>query len=331
MTSLLQVRPEAGTRPIDIDGVRGGSGPVLITGAPRSGTTWAAKVLSASRGVAFVDEPFNPIYRPSRVSPVLDVWFRYVCEDNAHEFLPRLEKTFGLRYPLRQVGTLRDRGEWKRFAAEAVSSLVHRVHRSRVVTKDPIAVFSAPWLADAFEMSVIACVRHPAAFVSSNLKLGWEFDFQNLLRQPLFMRDCAGRLAPEIERMAATSGSLIDRSILLWRIIYTRVHEYQRRHPEWIIVRHEDLASSPVERFSDVARRCGLDWSQEMAEFAKRSSSVKNPGEVSTAQWNSVMRNSGAAARTWHQRLTKEQIHRVREGTEEEAGWFYDDRDWSVG
>lgn len=303
-------------------------GPVLITGSQRSGTTWVAKVLSHSPNLAFVDEPFNPDYRPARVAPKFGLWFRYVCEDNAAEFHPRLARTYGLHYPLRQVVSLRDRGEWRRFGTEAVSSVTHRRKGDRVVVKDPIAIFSAPWLVDTFGMGVILCVRHPAAFVGSQLKLGWEFDFNNFLRQPLFMRDCAGDYAEEIESVAATKVSPLDQAILLWRIIYSRVHSYAEKHPDWVVVRHEDLAEDPGLHFSEIAHRFGLEWSEDSARYAVRSSSSENPAEVPVDRWNSVFRNSEETARLWRRRLTPDQILEVRRGTEREAAWFYDSDDW---
>lgn len=304
--------------------------PVLITGSQRSGTTWVSRVLSHSSRVSFVDEPFNPIYRPSRVAPSFDVWFQYVCNENAEKFVRRLTRAYGLHYPLLQGRSLRGRGEWRRFGTEAVTSVFHRVLGDRIVCKDPIAVFSVPWLVETFGVKVIICVRHPAAFVSSNLKLGWEFDFRNLLDQPLFMRECAGDLAEEIERMAAMKAPAIDQSILLWRIIYTRVHWYSERFPDWVIIRHEDIARAPGQRFAELASRCGLAWNPTLAEFADRSSNASNPSEVPLDRWNSVFRDSGVTTRLWHQRLSEEQIRQVHDGTEREASWFYTAQDWAA-
>lgn len=301
---------------------------VLVTGSHRSGTTWIAKVLSHSRRVAFVDEPFNPIYRPSRVDPVFKLWFQYVCDENAGEFVDRLTRAYELHYPWRQLVRLRSRDEWGRFGSEGVSSVFHRLLQDQVLCKDPIAIFSLPWLVEHFGLKVIVCVRHPAAFVSSNLKLGWEFEYRNLVNQPLFMRDCAGDFAAEIERMASDQAPPIEQETLLWRIIYSRVHDYQARYPDWIVIRHEDMVDEPRSHFSDLARRCGLPWDASLADFADRSSSSENPGEVPSERWNTVFRDSRAAARTWHSRLAPEQIDQIREATQREASWFYSESDW---
>ena len=36
--------------------------------------------------------------------------------------------------------------------------------------KDPIAIFSADWLADKYDMNVVVLSRHPLGFISSLLK-----------------------------------------------------------------------------------------------------------------------------------------------------------------
>jgi hypothetical protein len=59
----------------------------------------------------------------------------------------------------------------------------------RTLIKDPFAVFSTAWFARKLNFKVVIAVRHPLAFVSSLKRLNWPFDFQDLLDQPLLMRD----------------------------------------------------------------------------------------------------------------------------------------------
>ena len=65
---------------------------------------------------------------------------------------------------------------------------------------------------------IVVTVRHPAAFASGLKRLGWSFDFSDLLRQPLLMRD---HLDPF--RDAMTSDELqrvVGQAGLLWKMIY---------------------------------------------------------------------------------------------------------------
>ena len=62
-------------------------------------------------------------------------------------------------------------------------------YRHLELLKDPIALFSTPWLVDRFNVHAVVMIRHPAAYVSSVSRLGWRFDFGYLLGQDLLMRD----------------------------------------------------------------------------------------------------------------------------------------------
>ncbi len=302
--------------------------PILVTGAHRSGTTWTADVLAQAPGVTLVDEPFNPIYNPRRLERPLPHWFEYICADNEDDYVEAVAAVFSFRYPLAQAYRLRTRPEAERFVHEWADSVRGRWNGGRILCKDPIAVFSMPWLAERFAADVVACIRHPAAFASSLIRLGWTFDFSNWTRQPLFMRDCAGSYAGEIERLAAKEGSVLEQAILLWKVIYARVHAYQARFPEWSFVRHEDLSAHPVEQFEHLYARLGLDFGARPRRFLDNRSSSDNPTEVPPAQFKSVTRNSGMAARTWLGRLSDEEVARIRDATAEESEWFYSGADW---
>jgi hypothetical protein len=108
--------------------------------------------------------------------------------------------------------------------------------------KDPIALFSAPWLARTFNADVVVLIRHPAAVVSSLVRLDWIFYFPYLLEQPELMRDWLAPFAEEIRRFAASPQPLLEQGILLWRIMHHVIFRYQQEHPEWIFLRHEDLS-----------------------------------------------------------------------------------------
>ena len=108
--------------------------------------------------------------------------------------------------------------------------------------KDPIAAFSSSWLASTFDMATIVLVRHPAGFASSLKRLGWSHPFNDFLAQPALMEERLQAFEGEIARMAKVEHDIVDQASLLWRMIYSVLLEYRRAHPDWIVVRHEDLA-----------------------------------------------------------------------------------------
>ena len=48
-----------------------GQEPVVVTGVPRSGTSWVGKLLQASGELTYINEPLNPAHPPGRSPGVL--------------------------------------------------------------------------------------------------------------------------------------------------------------------------------------------------------------------------------------------------------------------
>jgi Sulfotransferase family len=304
--------------------------PILVTGAHRSGTTWVGKMLSLSPQVAYVHEPFSPLRSPGWLGMRIPTWYLYVCGDNEERYIPAVRRLLALRYPLgadlRSAPRPRVIGQ---IALEWPRSLAARSRRSRPLLKDPIAVFSAEWLADRFRALPVVLVRHPAAFAGSLKRLDWRFDFQNWSEQPFLIRDHLGRYEDRIREYASTPPDLIDQAILMWNSIHLVIDGYRDRHPDWTFLRYEDLAASPVEGFADLARRLGTPWDERTEAEVLRFSSDRNVKEVPAWQHRRVKRDSRAAMTTWVHRLTEEERERVREGTAEVAARFYTDADWA--
>src|SRR5206468_1688151 len=139
----------------------------------------------------------------------------------------------------------------------------------------------------------------------------WGHDWQSLLDQPLFLRDHAGRFEPEIRAFAAREHEILDQAILLWRLIYSAVDRYRAAHPEWLVARHEDLSREPADGFSRLFTGLGLNLDSSMRDAIERHSAAENPAEQSHR--HSVSLDSRASVRSWQQRLTPDEIARVRE------------------
>jgi hypothetical protein len=147
--------------------------PILVTGAPRSGTTWVGRMLASHARVAYVAEPFNP---DQLAGVPADHFFHHVTDRDAGRFVAYLERLLRFRaVPLPH----RRRGLWHRATRAAVRALRllrYRLGAYRPLMKDPIAFFSAEWLARTFGMDVVVLVRHPAALAGSLKRLDWHVD-----------------------------------------------------------------------------------------------------------------------------------------------------------
>lgn len=286
-------------------------------------------MLCASREAGYVHEPFNPNRSPGWFLEPLPYWFMYLTEENAAPYERAVEDLLGLRYPLRSLARARSARQLAQQGPEIARSALYRAQRRRTLLKDPMALFSAEWLARRFGMEVVVMIRHPAAFVSSIKKLNWGFDYErNWLAQDLLMRDLLGAWADSF-RGYQGEVDLVGEGIVMWNAMYDVVRGYRERHPDWIFVNYDELADDPMEGFRDLYERLGLSWDERARAEVERSTSEANVKEVPAWRRRAINRDSKAAKRTWTQRLTPEEVARVRHGVAEVALSFYPGEEWA--
>lgn len=304
--------------------------PILVTGAIRTGTTWVGRVLGTTPGVAVIHEPFNIDHPPGIFAHRWPHQYAYVAEDDDAHVARAMADTLAFRYrplfhlghydnPRRSMGLVRDlpRSWYRRI-----------VSRPRPLLKDPIAVFSAEWLADRFDMDVVVLVRHPAAFATSYRRIHEPNRFPDLLAQPSLM---AGPLAPfsgDIHR-ASREDDPIVRAAILWRVVYAVVDDYRSRHPRWEIRRHEDLALRPFDTFPILFERLGLGFTPNARRFLRATTDPANPVEAPPGTLHQLRRDSRRLVSEWKERLSPAEVNRIRRHTGEVADRFYPSETWT--
>jgi hypothetical protein len=290
-------------------------------------------MLAAAPGVAYVHEPFNVDYPPGEgVCRVrFPYWYTAVTAENERLYRDALRDTVALRYSLgAALRAARSARDLRRCLDEYRRYRDSRGRGATALVKDPLAFFSAEWLASRFDMSVVVVVRHPAAFASSLVKLNWTHPFSHFVEQPVLMRDLLRPFADEIRAFSASERPVLDQAILLWRIVYTSALRYRERNPEWIFVRHEELSRDPVGEFAALYHRLGLEPTAKARAVIEEHSSSRDPSDVdaSAGSEHILRRDSRANMMNWRRRLTPEQIERVRAGVEDVSPAFYAAEDW---
>lgn len=299
--------------------------PILVTGTHRSGTTWVGKMLAADSRTAYISEPLNVLHRPGVFRAKVDKWYQYVCEDNERDYLHSFHELLDFDYHLwDEIRSLRSWHDFLRMGRDFSIFYSGLMRGQRALLKDPFAVFSTEWFARRLNCRIVIAVRHPAAFVSSLKRLNWPFDLQDLLDQPLLMRDHLEPYREQIER--AKREDAIDQWALLWNLIYGTVHATLQRNPDFIAVRHEDLSLDPVNRYRDLYHSLGLEFSPRVEKVIRESSNSENPAEI--RKTHSVKVDSRANVSSWKKRLTEDEVRRVREATQKIASLYYPDEPW---
>jgi len=304
------------------------SKPILVTGSHRSGTTWVGRMIAKAPCVTYIHEPFN-VDSPRLWSPGFDHWFKYLTDENSYKHQRELRKLSSLQFSLSQVfiqarQEAASLGEFRhllrRFLKDYVSCLLSQIRGSTPLIKDPIAVLSAEWLAKTWDAQVIVMVRHPAAFAGSLKVKDWTHPFSHFLNQPRLMDGPLSPFEEEIRTLEEDEHDIIDQASFLWKIIYSVVHDYQQRHEDWTFLKHEKIARSPIRSFEAIYDSLGLNFTNDIQATVRRHSEAQSS--------DGIRRNSKSVVRNWENRLTDDEVHRIRSLTEPEASLFYTEDDW---
>ena len=305
------------------------SSPILVTGAHRSGTTWVGKILSAGQEVAYISEPLNVHHRPGVFSVPTQHWYTYICENNQSDYLSAFIDTKNFNYHLiREILSLRSIKDCGRMVRDLNWFINGKLRNAVPLFKDPFAVFSAGWFKQALNCRVVILVRHPLPFVSSLKRLGWHFDFTNLLEQPLLMKDYLEPFRREMTGLLDEPSDVIAQGSLLWKMIYTVVDGFRKTQPDFLILRHEDLSRRPEEEYRSLFSSLNLAFTPEVQQSLIKSSRRGNPEELSTQKVHEVNLDSQANLKNWQNRLDEKEIQRIRELTQSVATKFYSDTFW---
>ena len=287
-------------------------------------------MLSAGDELVYIHEPFSPNARAAPCYPRFTTWFTYITKENEAPYRERIERLATLRYPW--GAEVLERRSLRGLLGATRRALQYREARRQgkhPLIKDPVALMSAEWLADTFGMQILILIRHPCAFVASLKRMNWRFSFSNFTSQPSLLRDLLGPFEDEMRRLDAMEHDLIDNGSLIWKVIHHVIYLFEARHQGWIFVRHEDLATSPLEAYQNLYERLKLDWNDRARGTIEKFCYAKIP----TPDYGQVLRlvrNSREDAWSWKKVLTTSEIARIRERVEPIASRYYGDETWQV-
>jgi hypothetical protein len=274
-------------------------GSILVTGVPRSGTTWLARLLAKAPGAALAGrEPMNPRGRQYALGKTLHGWARLT------DLTPRQRLLLRAAY----------RG-WNPFVYSrfGLRQWAGPLPGTRLVVKDPYAMLSMPAVALATGALPVLVYRHPGAILASYRRVQWQPRLDEVAR----IVAEAGRNEPDLvlpEFPAPGEASPAEEMGVFW----SALHEFALADIPTsgaVVVSHTELATGGVEAGQALAERLGLPWSPAMdAEFSKESSS--GPGDPT--QLHNFDRAPATVAEEWRSKLADvdvERIERVASGT----------------
>lgn len=295
-------------------------------------------MLEASGQVIYVNEPLNPRHPPGRSPGVLNAdithRYQYICPDNETPWVAAFGDMLRLRYrPVAEIRRNHAPYDLVLASKYATDFTLGKLRHRRVLIDDPFGVMSSGWFARRMGCTVVVSVRQPESVVGSWRKLGWKALLDDVLGQPLLMRDMFAPYADELQA-AQDSDDPVRRAALLWRVTYAALGDLNEREPGLLhIQRYEDLAENPEAGFRALYATCGLNWSESArkriawatTDHGKKQAERTWTGILSRTAFKPM--DSRAALGAFRSRLSEPEIELVHEITHDVAARYYDAKD----
>jgi hypothetical protein len=150
-------------------------------------------------------------------------------------------------------------------ACRAAVPLVADGSKENIVVKSVHAPLALEWIRQRFNPEVLVVRRHPYNVLASRLELGFKPGPRDVRSSGEFARK-----AWDVEPVAPDDPPLLQEAFHLG-VLLLALNDAVDRHPEWQVVRHEELCAEPVVGLSDVAARLGLEWTAQAEAFVRES------------------------------------------------------------
>jgi hypothetical protein len=207
--------------------------PLLVTGVPRSGTTWLARTLAAGPRTAMPGrEPMNPRGRQFALGGTVDGWVRLQHPEPRQTRLLRrvyrgLEPRTLSRYGIRQLTAA---APW-----------------TRTIVKDPFAMLSIPTVVRVTGARPLLLYRNPSAVLASYRRMGWRADLDEVI--------ALGARAP-----TATDADLAEASAMavFWCFLNNAALDDIAELPQATVVSHESLIHGDHTALAQLRSHLGL-------------------------------------------------------------------------
>jgi hypothetical protein len=285
---------------------------IYVTGAPRSATSFVGRILSWPLNVDLIFEPTDPLVGIPGINRRY-IYLRPYADDR-DEYAKLLARifTYGFTYRTpapapgdRWLTSMRKRVIGPRGALHLWLAKLNPFHVCAVI-KDPDGCLLTEYLYTRYQVRPVICVRHPTAFVASYLHHRSPWDLPELGGQPALIDDYFGGDASmfDVDPKDRVAGAAA-----LWLGLNRVLLDQCSRHPNWIVVVHEELCRAPVATFRNLFDRLDLPWSHRVERAIRQRTGAHNKAEGRS--WQDHYRDSAALFELRRGMLTREDREKV--------------------
>jgi len=269
--------------------------PILVTGLPRSGTTWLARELATARNTSLPGrEPMNPRHGQFALGGSLSGWARLGPNPG-----DRQRRTLGRVYQGLEPRT------YGRYGVRAWAAPLPWV---RVIIKDPFALLSLPAVTEVTGARAVVLFRHPAALLASYRRMGWQPDVQEI-------RDL-GLLSPLGEPDAGSTNDDVAAMGWFWAACYAAVLQDVASLPGVLVADHATLVHGGAEALRSLAGRLDLHGLHGApATHHVSTHAADHSGAHAAPQLHRFDRTPAEVAEGWRRDVGPDEVRRIEELT----------------
>lgn len=276
---------DRGTRLRRLEGLRAHA--ILVTGVPRSGTTWLARQLAGARHAGLPGrEPMNPRGNQFALGGTLTGWTRL------EEPTPRQTRILRRCFQGREVRT---------FSRYGVDQWVAALPWSHTIVKDPFALMSVPAIVRCTQALPVVLYRQPGAVLASYRRMGWTADTQEI-------RSLQGR--PVGPAPVDDAAAMIE----FWNALHREVLGWLDSVPGALLVSHAEASLGGPSAMAALMRACGL---RRRESTPPEPPAAEEPAAPASGQLHGFARTPSEVAEGWRTRLTPNETARVDQETAE--------------
>lgn len=300
---------------------------IFVTGVPRSGTTFAGKILSLPLEVDYIHEPFNPRCG----MPGISQGYRYVRPgldtEETKRFHALAETIFS--YDLQLAGRVSEKDPWLKRATKRIVGSTgpfylrlaksNPFHKAAVI-KDPTAGLLSEYLYLHFDVKPVIVVKHPTSFIASLKRVDWWPGYSKLDNQQHLIEDY---FHDDDDFVNRDWSDPVLGAAAFWRAIYKVLLAQASKYPDWEVVTHERLSRDPVSTFRQLYEVLGLPWHSSVERKILQLTRGNRSAEARSGAVQDFRRNSAGIFEMRRDSLSLEERKEIFEIVEDVALQIY--------
>ena len=284
--------------------------PILVLGAPRSGTTWLAKIIDSHPDVLYRHEPDAMFPGPSPLTPdaLPALLARWAADRSPHTVTkqPFFPKSWQSGWA-RRIRILLASGVSAAARLPARFDAFGRLHLPDLAAHPAprIVIKSVDWSAGSAVLArtlpnsrTVFILRHPCGQVASVMHGNRQrrFDLRTDGTDMPFDEATTIRFAESrgIAELAFQALPDAAKYAWSWRAFNDSAYAALAAQPNVHVVLYEALCAEPEAQARRILKFAGLDWNGQTEDFVARSTSHRG-----RAGYHAIFRDAAAAAEAW--------------------------------